>query len=121
MNYYYPEMHVLCSPQLSEDTFLPSVVLVSFVKYNRPTLMNLDRPYCSHKTYVKSKSGLCSCLQFPRLSLAWAIAAHKSQGLTLPKAVIDLRKKEFAAGLSFVAISHICPIKTKCAKFVVHV
>ena len=41
------------------------------------------------------------------LSLAWAITAHKSQGLTLPKAVIDLGKKEFAAGLSFVAISRV--------------
>ncbi|CAG8743912.1 11190_t:CDS:1, partial [Ambispora leptoticha] len=39
------------------------------------------------------------------LSLAWAITTHKSQGLTLPKAVIDISKKEFAAGLSFVAIS----------------
>lgn len=91
----------------AEDTSLPLVVLVSFVKYNRPTLTNLDRTYCSHKTYVGSKSGLCSRLQLPRLSLAWAITAHKLQGLTLSKAVIDLRKKEFAAGLSFIAISHI--------------
>ena len=32
---------------------------------------------------------------------------HKSQGLTLEKAVIDLGNKEFAAGLSFVAISRV--------------
>jgi ATP-dependent exoDNAse (exonuclease V) alpha subunit len=36
---------------------------------------------------------------------------HKSQGLTLKKAVIDLEKKEFAAGLSFVAISRVPTLK----------
>ncbi|GBB86544.1 hypothetical protein RclHR1_12970007 [Rhizophagus clarus] len=32
---------------------------------------------------------------------------HKSQGLTLSKAKIDIGSKEFAAGLTFVAVSHI--------------
>ena len=54
----------------------------------------------------EGSSGSCSRLQVP-LSLAWAITAHKSQGLTLPKAVIDLGKKEFSAGLSFVSISRV--------------
>ena len=36
---------------------------------------------------------------------------HKSQELTLEKAVIDLGKKEFAAGLSFVAISGVRSLK----------
>ncbi len=35
---------------------------------------------------------------------------HKSQGLTLPKAIIDLGHKEFAAGLSFVAVSWVCSL-----------
>ncbi|EXX64687.1 ATP-dependent DNA helicase PIF1-like [Rhizophagus irregularis DAOM 181602=DAOM 197198] len=48
----------------------------------------------------EDKTGSCSRLQFP-LSLAWAITAHKLQGLT---AVIDLGNKEFVAGLSFVTI-----------------
>jgi ATP-dependent exoDNAse (exonuclease V) alpha subunit len=39
--------------------------------------------------------------------LAWAITIHKSQGLTLPEAVIELGPKEFTAGLSFVAISRV--------------
>ena len=51
----------------------------------------------------EDKTGSCSRLQFP-LSLAWAITAHKLQGQTLSKAVIDLGKKEFAADLSFIAI-----------------
>jgi len=32
---------------------------------------------------------------------------HKSQGLTLRKAIIDLGDKEFTAGLSFVAVSRV--------------
>ena len=44
----------------------------------------------------------CSWLQIP-LKLAWAIAIHKVQGLTLDKVVIDIGKKEFSAGLTFVA------------------
>ena len=51
-----------------------------------------------------------SRLQIP-VCLAWAITVHKSQGLTLPKAVIDLGKKEYAAGLSFVAISRVGALK----------
>ena len=33
---------------------------------------------------------------------------HKSQGLTIAKAKIDLGNKEFAAGLSFIAVSRVC-------------
>ena len=41
----------------------------------------------------------------------WAITVHKSQELTLLKAVIDLEKKKYAASLSFVAISRINALK----------
>ena len=44
--------------------------------------------------------------QFP-LRLAWAMTIHKSQGLTLDKAVIDLGEVDFTPGLSFVAISRV--------------
>ncbi|GBC05299.1 hypothetical protein RclHR1_06170003 [Rhizophagus clarus] len=52
----------------------------------------------------------CSRLQIP-LTLVWAITVHKSQGLTLPKAVIDLGNKEYAASLSFIAVSRISALK----------
>ena len=45
-----------------------------------------------------------SRLQIP-LYLAWAVTVHKSQGLTLKKAKIDIGSKEFAVGLTFVMIS----------------
>ncbi|GBB93631.1 hypothetical protein RclHR1_02200012 [Rhizophagus clarus] len=52
----------------------------------------------------------CSRLQIP-LTLAWAITVHKSQGLMLPKADIDLDNKKYATGLSFVAVSYISALK----------
>jgi hypothetical protein len=74
-----------------EDTSLPTVILVSFDKYHGPTLTKLEGipvvPITPIRRMWEGKSGLCSRLQLP-LSLAWAITAHKSQGLTLPKAVI---------------------------------
>jgi len=36
---------------------------------------------------------------------------HKSQGLTLQKAVIDIGSKEFTASLSFVTVSQIYSIR----------
>jgi ATP-dependent exoDNAse (exonuclease V) alpha subunit len=35
------------------------------------------------------------------------MTVHKSQGMTLERAVIDLGEKDFALGLSFVAISRV--------------
>jgi ATP-dependent DNA helicase PIF1 len=43
---------------------------------------------------------------FP-LRLAYAITVYKSQGLTLLRAVLCLEKKDFAIGLSYVAISRV--------------
>ena len=54
----------------------------------------------------EAKSTNCSRLQLPNC-LAWAITVHKSQGLTLPKAIIDFGEREYAAGLSFVAVSRV--------------
>ena len=41
------------------------------------------------------------------LRLAWAITIHKSPGLTLPKAWIDIGKSERTAGVSYVAIGRV--------------
>ena len=51
-------------------------------------------------------SALCSRTQFP-VTLAYAITIHKSQGLSLDRAVLDLSEKDFASGLTYVAISRV--------------
>jgi ATP-dependent exoDNAse (exonuclease V) alpha subunit len=43
-------------------------------------------------------------IQIP-LRLAWAMTIHKSQGLTLDSAVIDLDRTAFAHGMVYVALS----------------
>ena len=90
---------------------LPIVVLISFDDYKGPTIDSLEGvkvvPIGPIRRTWKGKTGrLCSRLQIP-IRLAWAITVHKSQGLTLEKAIIDIGKKEFAAGLSFVAMSRV--------------
>ena len=38
---------------------------------------------------------------------AYAITIHKSQGLSLDRAVLDLSEKDFTPGLTYVAISRV--------------
>lgn len=55
--------------------------------------------------YGNQKTVLASIGQMP-LRLAWAITVHKSQGMTLDSAVIDV-SRAFATGQVYVAISRI--------------
>ena len=85
---------------------LPVAVMVKFDKYWGPTLHDGTVPIVPlRRTWIQGGSA-CSRLQLP-LRLAWAITIHKAQGLTLDKVVIDVGKKEFSAGLTFVACSRV--------------
>jgi ATP-dependent DNA helicase PIF1 len=99
---------------------LPTAVLIKFEKYNGPTIKTTEGvevvPIAPIKRSWEDKNGTnCSRLQVP-IRLAWAITVHKSQGLTLEKAKIDIGDKEFAAGLTFVAISRVRSLSDICLK-----
>ena len=55
---------------------------------------------------VNIENSLLERQQLP-LMLAWALTIHKSQGMTLEKAWIDIGKKETTLGMTYVAISRV--------------
>ena len=89
---------------------LPVAVMVRFDHYTGPTVHDGTVPITPIRRNWSSSGGQCSRLQLP-LKLAWAVTIHKSQGLTLDKVVIDVGKKEFSCGLSFVACSRVRKLK----------
>ncbi len=93
---------------------LSIAVLIEFNDYNGPAITTMEGkrvvPILPIRQTWESKNVVCSRLQIP-ISLAWAVTVHKSQGLTLPKAIINLGEREYAVGLSFVAVSQIRALK----------
>ena len=85
---------------------LPISVTVKFDTYTGPTLVDGTVPITPIRRTWTSMGAQCSRLQLP-LKLAWAVTIHKAQGLTLEKVVIDVGKKEFSSGLTFVACSRV--------------
>lgn len=92
---------------------LPSVVFVNFPGYTGPpspeTWEGIDPswvPIVPVKVEWDREGTTCWHRQLP-LVPAWGITIHKSQGLSLHRAVIDLGEKEFVPGLAFVAISRV--------------
>ena len=89
---------------------LPISVMVHFDNYSGPTLHDGTVPITPLRRTWSSSGGQCSRLQLP-LKLAWAVTIHKSQGLTLDNVVIDVGKREFSSGLTFVACSRVRQLK----------
>jgi len=78
--------------------------MVNFDNYTGPTLPDQTVLITPVRCTWVSSTCNCSRLQIP-LKLAWAITIHKAQGLTLDKVVVDIGKKEFSSGLTYVACS----------------
>ena len=85
---------------------LPLCVMVRFDNYSGPTLHNGTVPITPLRRTWSKLGSQCSRLQLP-LKLAWAVTIHKAQGLTLENVVIDIGKKEFCSGLTYVACSRV--------------
>ena len=85
---------------------LPTSVTVKFDTYSGPTLEEGTVPITPIRRTWTATGAQCLRLQLP-LKLAWAVTIHKAQGLTLNKVVIDVGKREFSSGLTFVACSRV--------------
>lgn len=101
----------------SSRSDLPLAAMVSCPTYTGPTLWRTDPrpgypdgipivPVAPMKSTFKYQGKHVSRTQLP-LRLAWAVTVHKSQGLTIPKAMLSLGPKEFTTGLTFVALSRV--------------
>ncbi|OWA50646.1 putative ATP-dependent DNA helicase PIF1 [Hypsibius exemplaris] len=94
----------------SRPPALPVAVIVQFDDYRGPScLPDVERcvPICPLKrTWTSPSDESCSRTQIP-LSLAHAVTVFKAQGSTLSKASVDIGRREYAAGLGFVAFSRV--------------
>ena len=93
---------------------LPVAVIVKFDDYSGPSINHCIPTYvpiCPITVTSQALDGVHERQQLP-LKLAWAITIHKSQGLTLPKAWIDIGQTERTAGISYVAISRVRTVST---------
>jgi ATP-dependent DNA helicase PIF1 len=90
---------------------LPEAIMVQFDNYHGPFFAeDADGsgfvPIFPSTTRFELNGVDCTRTQFP-LRVAYAITVHKAQGLTLPRIVLNITGKDFALGLSYVAISRV--------------
>ncbi|XP_068712881.1 ATP-dependent DNA helicase PIF6-like [Montipora foliosa] len=85
---------------------LPIAVTVQFHDCIGPSISNEILPIVPVTVSVPSTNLVHDRQQIP-LKLAWALTIHKSQGLTLPKAWINLGKTERTLRITYVALSRV--------------
>ena len=102
-------VHDILYQENQQPPNLQIAVLVNFDHYSGPSFLQQHSNCVSIPPITcewDSDSQRLSRQQLP-LQVRYAITIHKSQGQTLPKAVIDIGKAELAAGCTFVAISRL--------------
>lgn len=85
---------------------LPCVLLIEFDRYPGPFIGERTFPLRPVRTTWSDRGVECSRRQFP-INLAYALTIHKSQGLTLDKAVVEIGRRETTPGLSYVGLSRV--------------
>ena len=110
---YFPSS--ACSSQRnSKKWFLKcgfSRALIFFVHpYTGKPLLGENYPKCIPIVPFTAQSmyrgKMRSRTQFP-LRLCWTMTIHKSQGLTIDRAVIDIGKSDIGIGMTYVALSRL--------------
>ncbi len=84
--------------EVTKDNGREDVILVDTHEWRNIDYMNVNGQL------VAKECG--SFIQYP-LKHAWAVTIHKSQGLTLPAAVIDFGRGCFTSGQAYVALSRV--------------
>ena len=88
---------------------LPVAVIVKFDNYIGPSIsQEIPSLVAIAPVTVSAKNGnsFHERQQLP-LKLAWALTIHKSQGLTLPKAWVNIGKSEQTLGITYVGLSRV--------------
>ena len=87
---------------------LPTAVVICFDNYQGPSVSSLPNcvPIPPATVSQKHQFGYHERQRLP-LKLAWAITIHKSQGLILEKAWIDIGPTEKVAGITYVALTRV--------------
>lgn len=92
---------------------LPHTIMIEFDKFVGPYLTDRWFPLRPISNSWRDQSVDCTRTQFP-INLAYAMTIHKSQGLTLENAVVEIGPKEIASGLSYVALSRVKRLSSLC-------
>jgi hypothetical protein len=86
---------------------MPTTIIVEVDDYDRPKFLGTNYiPIFPVTRRFEYKKRDCLRTNF-LLRLAYAIAVHKAQGLTLKQVVLNLERKDHSLGLSYVAISRV--------------
>ncbi|KAF7192576.1 ATP-dependent DNA helicase PIF1 [Pseudocercospora fuligena] len=90
---------------------VPYAILIHFDTYQGPSLDGSGIVPIFMSTREYCMDGMqCSRRQFP-LTIAYAITVHKSQGITIDEAVMDIADRDFTTSLTYVAVPRVKTIQ----------